>query len=70
MKTNLGTMDRVFRAVGATAMITCAVMAPLSLPVRVATFGVLGAYLFFTSLVGTCFGYRLMGKSTCSVEPR
>jgi hypothetical protein len=70
MKANVGTMDRVFRAVGATAMITCAVIAPLSLSVRVGTFGLLGAYLLFTSLVGTCFGYRLMGMSTCSVEPR
>lgn len=49
MKNNVGTMDRVFRALGAMAMITCAVMAPLSLNVRFATFGLLGAYLVFTT---------------------
>jgi len=68
MKRNVGTADRVLRLVGAVAMGICAVMAPLPLSIRLAGFGLGGAYLLFTSLAGTCFGYRLMGRSTCPVS--
>jgi hypothetical protein len=70
MKRNVGTADRVARGMGALGMATCAVMAPLPLGVRVAGFALPAVYLLFTALVGTCLGYRLMGKSTCSVLPR
>jgi Inner membrane protein YgaP-like, transmembrane domain len=69
MKKNVGNMDRVLRAVGGVAMVSCSVMAPLPLAARMATFGAIGAYLLFTALAGTCFGYRLMGRSTCHAEP-
>ena len=68
MKRNLGGLDRLFRILGACALLTCAVLAPLPLPVRIAAFGSLGAYLMFTALAGTCLGYTLMGKSTCPVD--
>ena len=57
------------RALGAVALGVCAAVAPLPLEVRIGGFGVMAAYLLFTALAGTCFGYRLMGKSTCSIEP-
>lgn len=67
MKRNVGTSDRILRAFGALALFTCAVLAPLPLALRVPLFGVLGSYMLFTSLAGTCFGYRLMGRSTCPI---
>lgn len=70
MKRNVGNGERVIRVVGGLALVTCAVMAPLSLAVRVAAFGVTGAYLLISAFAGTCLGYTLMGRSTCSVEPR
>jgi hypothetical protein len=65
MKRNIGTADRIARGIGALGMFTCAMMAPLSLGVRLATFSLPAVYLLFTALAGTCLGYSLMGKSTC-----
>lgn len=70
MKRNVGNGDRLFRMVGGLAMVACAVMAPVPLAVRLAVFGVMGGYLLLSALKGTCLGYRLMGKSTCPIEPR
>jgi hypothetical protein len=50
-------------------LLVCSAMAPLPLDVRVPAFGVVGMYLLYTVLSGTCFGYSLLGKSTCGVEP-
>ncbi len=66
MKRNVGNAERVMRALAAAALVTCAVLAPLALEVRL---GVLGAYLLFTALAGSCLGYRLTGRSTCAIEP-
>ncbi len=68
MTKNLGNRDRALRVLAAAFAVTCAVMAPLPLLVRVAAFGGMGAYLLFTALAGTCVGYMLMGKSTCPIE--
>jgi hypothetical protein len=62
---NVAGWDRVLRALGALAMVGGAVFAPLPLEVRVPAFGALAGYLVFSALAGTCFGYRLMGRSTC-----
>jgi hypothetical protein len=70
MKRNLGNGDRLLRVLGGVALITCAVVAPLSLAARLAVFGVAGGYLLLSAFVGTCLGYALMGRSTCSSEPR
>ncbi|NTX01061.1 MULTISPECIES: DUF2892 domain-containing protein [Myxococcus] len=69
MKRNVGKVERLFRALGGLMLVTCAVLAPLPLAIRVATFGVLGAYLLFSALAGSCLGYALMGRSTCPLEP-
>jgi Protein of unknown function (DUF2892) len=68
MMKNVGSADRVGRALGGVAMLVCSVMAPLPLLVRVTALGGMGSYLLFTAVAGTCLGYRLMGKSTCPVE--
>lgn len=70
MKRNVGSFDRLLRALGAMALLTCSALAPLPLLIRIATFGVMGCYMLFTALAGSCFGYRLMGKTTCPVTPR
>ncbi len=69
MKRNVGNLDRVVRGLAAIAMASCAVMAPLPFALRITAFGTMSAYMLFTALAGTCFGYRLMGQSTCPVKP-
>ncbi len=68
MKRHVGTKDRVLRGLASVALLLCAVMAPLPLGSRITAFGVAGVYFLFTALAGTCFGYRLSGRSTCPVE--
>ncbi len=65
MKHNVGTADRLLRLVVAVAMLVSAVVAPVSLAVRVGLLGGMGAYMLITALAGTCLGYRMMGRSTC-----
>lgn len=68
MKRNVGNLDRLFRGLGGSAMLTCAVMAPLPVLFRVGLFGAMGGYLALTALAGSCLGYKLMGRSTCPLE--
>jgi hypothetical protein len=70
MNRNLGTADRVLRVLAAIAAAVCAVAGPFSPVVRLGIFGGTAGYLLLTALVGTCVGYRLMGKSTCPAIPR
>jgi hypothetical protein len=68
MKQNISRWERVLRAAGGTAMLTCGVFAPLPLVARVLALGGGGAYMLATALFGSCLGYRMMGISTCPVE--
>ena len=68
MTKNLGTSDRVLRALAAAGSVAALFLAPLSLEIRAPLFGGMAAYLLFTSLAGSCLGYRLMGRSTCTVR--
>lgn len=70
MRKNLGKGDRALRAMAVVALLICSVFFPLPLAVRVPAFGLMAAYLLFTVLAGTCLGYALIGKSTCSVPVR
>jgi hypothetical protein len=70
MKKNVGAADRWARVVVAAGLLTCSVMAPLDAALRIPLFGALGLYMAFTALAGTCLGYRLIGRSSCAVEPR
>jgi hypothetical protein len=61
MKHNVGTADRILRALGGGALLVSAYMvSPL--------IAIPGGYLLFTSLAGSCLGYRMMGRSTCPVS--
>ncbi len=70
MTRNLGTADRILRFSGALAAAVCAAAGPFSPAVRLGVFGGTAVYLLATALVGTCVGYRLMGKSTCPTAQR
>ena len=70
MKRNIGKSERAVRGLAAAGLLSCSVMSPLPLPVRLAAFGATGLYVLFTALSGTCLGYALLGKSTCPAEPR
>jgi len=70
MTKNVGTLVRVFRGLGAVSMLMCSLFAPVATEIRAPVFGGLGAYLLFTSLKGTCVGYRLMGRNTCAPTAR
>ena len=67
MKQNVGSWDRVLRGLGAVAMIGSAVVIPMQPPLAWAL-GLSGVYVFLTALFGSCLGYRLIGRSTCSLE--
>jgi hypothetical protein len=70
MRKNVGGVDRLFRALGGSALVVCAFLAPVPVWARVAGLGGGGLYLLATALIGSCLGYRLMGRSTCPAEAR
>jgi hypothetical protein len=70
MTRNLGSSDRILRVSLALAAGACTAAGPFSPLVRLGVFGGTAVYLLATALVGTCVGYRLMGKSTCPVTQR
>jgi len=68
MKTNMGTADRIIRA------LVFLVIALLYFTGRIGgilavVLGVVGVVLLLTSLVGVCPGYLPFGISTCKSEP-
>ncbi len=65
MKHNVGKVDRYLRALAALGLFGCAIFAPLPLMTRIFALALPGFYVLGTALVGTCLGYRLMGRSTC-----
>ena len=69
MSRNLGSLDRALRVFGALALLTCALLSPFSLPLRIAALALPGVYLLGTALLGTCLGYKLMGRSSCGISP-
>jgi Protein of unknown function (DUF2892) len=64
---NLGSKDRLARVLGALPLAVCSVMAPFPLPLRLGLMALPAVYLLGTALVGSCLGYKLMGRSTCEV---
>jgi len=65
MKRNVGSWDRVLRGMMALGLAVGAGLAPLPAAVRIPVFSMVAIYMGFTALRGTCFGYLLMGRSTC-----
>jgi hypothetical protein len=70
MKPNAANWDRALRAGAGLALMGCSILAPFPLLTRILAFGASGAYLIGTAIVGSCLGYKLMGKSTCPVSPK
>ena len=68
MSRNVGLMDRVARGAAASGLLVCAGLAPLPLALRLGAFGVMGAYLALTAVVGRCVGYTLLGRSSCPLD--
>lgn len=62
---NVGTVDRVVRVVGGSALLSLFVVAPDS-PYR--WFGVLGAVFVVTGLASRCPIYSVIGVSTCPAD--
>jgi hypothetical protein len=69
MKKNVGSLERVMRGLMSMAMIVGAFVAAAHVEIRLGL-GIMGVYVGFTALAGTCVGYRLMGLSTCPTEHR
>jgi hypothetical protein len=68
MKRNVGNNERILRALAGLMLVVGAVVAPWSPAIRFGGLGLMGAYLMFTAVAGSCLGYRLMGRSTCPLE--
>jgi Protein of unknown function (DUF2892) len=69
VKHNVGSLDRLARVVVGLALIAVSLFWPGPPLVRFALLDGTGAYLLLTSLLGSCLGYRLMGRSTCPRQP-
>jgi hypothetical protein len=63
---NVGTLDRIARALAAAVAVTAAFTLPVARGWAIGL-GATGVYLLGTALAGSCLGYRLMGKSSCPV---
>jgi phosphatidylglycerophosphate synthase len=61
---NVGTADRVLRAVAGLALIALVFVGPQT------PWGWIGLILVGTALVGFCPAYRLIGLRTCPVQSR
>lgn len=70
MKKNIGNGERVIRGLASVGLLSCSVLSPLPLPVRLVVFGATGLYMLFAALSGTCAGYAMLGKSSCPAQPR
>jgi len=63
MKTNEASWDRGFRIVLGLALLSLTIVGPHTL------WGLAGIVLLATGLIGFCPAYRLLGVSTCLVQP-
>lgn len=68
MTKNVGTLDRVLRLLGSAGLVIAALGAPVPVLARLAL-GASGLYLLGTVFLGWCLGYKLLGRSTCALEP-
>ncbi len=67
MRKNLAGWDRGLRVFAAIVLAGVALAGPLTTTWRL-VLGGKAVYLLLSALVGTCLGYRLMGRSTCPVR--
>jgi len=64
MKANVGTIDRVIRALAGVALLAFGFLGGLASPWNFVAMGV-GAVLLLTAIIGFCPPYALMGINTC-----
>ncbi|MEQ8770745.1 MAG: DUF2892 domain-containing protein [Phycisphaerales bacterium] len=71
MKTNEGMADRAVRAIAGIAALVVAFMflSAMDGAILGIVVAAVGVVLLITSLVGFCPAYRLVGISTCKVNP-
>lgn len=68
MTRNVGSLDRLVRAFAAASLVALFFLSSLPTVARAIAFALPAGYMLFTALQGTCFGYRLMGRSTCPTQ--
>ena len=66
MNNNIGTGNRIARAVGALLLTMCAIAGPYPLTLRLLAFALPALYLVVTALVGSCAFKAVMGRLTSS----
>jgi hypothetical protein len=64
MKANVGTIDRVIRALAGAALLAFGILGGLASPWNFVAIGV-GAVLLLTAILGFCPPYALLGINTC-----
>ncbi|HKI60655.1 MAG TPA: DUF2892 domain-containing protein [Mariprofundaceae bacterium] len=64
MKANVGTIDRVIRALAGAALLAFGILGGLASPWNFVAMGV-GAVLLLTAIIGFCPPYALLGINTC-----
>lgn len=67
MKKNIGLFDRYLRLAIGVGLLLLALLAPLSVELRV-IIALLGCFTVFEALVGWCGFYALIGKDTCPIQ--
>lgn len=67
MKKNIGTFDRIMRALGGVICILLAIFIATGLVGKIILI-VAGIFCFFQAITSWCLLYQLMGKTTCPVE--
>jgi hypothetical protein len=67
MKKNIGTFDRVMRAIAGIVCVLLAVFVVTSLPAKI-ILGIVALFCFYQALMSWCLLYQIMGKNTCPAE--
>jgi hypothetical protein len=70
MNHNVGSLDRIIRLLAGAAMASSPFVLALPHPAISIIVALAGLTMVLTALTGHCPGYRLMGRSTCSIGPR
>jgi hypothetical protein len=70
LEINLGRTDRFLRLIATGVLGGCAFAAPIPLLARLIVFALPAGYLLLSAALGTCLGYRILGRSTCPTPRR
>jgi hypothetical protein len=67
MKKNIGTFDRIMRALTGIVLVALIVFVVMPLWTKI-ILGIVALFCFFQALMSWCLFYQLIGKNTCPVE--